>query len=663
MCVKSKITSSGWLTPDFPFLSEKIAFGIVLLLFTVNALAAPPQRLIVRYERATGTGTRAPDEQELAAIAAIANTNVTFVRSGSGGNQIIELDGEIDAKQMKEITAAVGKLDNVISASPDRRFHIQSIPNDPDFEHQWYLGEGDGGINAVNAWEYTTGNKDTVIAVLDTGILPHSDYNGRYLDGYDFISDLFVANDGDGRDANPSDPGDAVTVNDCAIGNPVEDEPSSWHGTAITGLIAANTNNNYGIAGIDHKAKILPVRVLGRCGGYVSDLADAIRWAAGISDDALPFTNPNPAGIINLSLGNISLDEDGNGVCLPIEQDAINDATAAGALVVVSAGNEGMDVEAFSPANCDNVLTVAATTRTGGETCYTNYGDKIDMSAPGGNASGINNCTGRTGDMIYTTSNSGTTGPANEGFTWNAGTSFAAPLVSGAAALIRAVNPTLSPAEVKTILLNSAREFPTGTSDSYGDCNTSRCGAGLLDARRAIESTRDDALSLPGTGTIQMVRVEDCVLEDVPSIQVEVQRVDGEGPVAAQIVSERMSAIADDDFGAINEIVVWAPDELSAKTLTIPVFQDNAVEGAEFFATGIATPSINANVGYPASTRVTIVSTNGNTRKSCAQPAEAPEPAPDPSSGGGTLSLLFLCLQLIILALRRLLYRSHRHEM
>ncbi|MBN1378784.1 MAG: S8 family serine peptidase [Gammaproteobacteria bacterium] len=623
-----------------PALELLSALSLVCVLLCTHSIAFASQRLIVRFVKTNNVNNHTPTEQQLKAISAASQSSIKFVRSGSGGNQIIELDNDLSPAQLEQISAKIAQLEMVSSVALDRRYRAQFAPSDPEFSRQWYLSNEQGGINAVDAWDYTTGNSNTVIAVLDTGILPHSDFVGRYLQGYDFISDLFTANDGDGRDANPADPGDALAANDCEIGDPLLDEPSSWHGTAITGLIAANTDNDIGIAGIDHRVEILPVRVLGKCGGYSSDIVDAIRWAAGMFDPALPSVNPNPANIINLSFGGI-------GDCTAAEQAAIDEVTAAGVLVVAGAGNSEIDVTGFAPANCDNVLTVAASTRQGGETCYTNFGAGIDISAPGGNSDGINNCSGGAADSIYTTSNSGVLGPGSESYASYAGTSFAAPMVSATAALMRSVNPALTPAEIQAILETSAREFPTGTSDSYGDCDTSRCGHGVLDAYAAVSATRADALNMQGTGTIQMSLVEDCVLEDAPSIDVAIDRVSGNGSVAANVVTKRISATAGDDFGAIDQLVVWPGDDMETKYLSIPIYGDNSIEGAEYFSVEIVAISPNANIGYPASTRITIVSTDGNTIKTCAQPT-VPAPGPPPSSGGGSVSLFFLCIQILL---------------
>ena len=217
-----------------------------------------------------------------------------------------------------------------------------------------------------------------MVAVIDTGYRPHADLTGRFVQGYDFIWDPEVANDGDGRDADARDPGDWITSADAAsvtfAGCPVEN--SSWHGTHVAGTIAANTNNGVGVAGVNWQAKILPVRVLGKCGGYTSDIVDGMRWAAGLTVSGVP-ANANPAKVLNISLG-------GSGTCSMAEQSAVNDINATGAVIVVAAGNSDADAAAFTPSSCDGVIVVGATDKSGTRAYYSNYGSIVDISAPGG---------------------------------------------------------------------------------------------------------------------------------------------------------------------------------------------------------------------------------------------------------------------------------------
>ena len=235
------------------------------------------------------------------------------------------------------LAAALANDPAIEYAEPDRRMHPALVPDDPSYALQWhYLSPPAemGGANLPPAWDLTTGGSSVVVAVIDTGSLPgHPDLAGRYIGGYDFIDDSVTSNDGDGRDGDASDPGDWVTLEEsltsdyagCAVDN------SSFHGAHVAGTIGAATGNGTGVAGINWVSTILAVRVLGKCGGNVSDIIDAIRWSAGVPVSGVP-ANPNPARVLNLSLSGI-------GDCDSSTQDAIDDAVAAGAVVVVAAGN------------------------------------------------------------------------------------------------------------------------------------------------------------------------------------------------------------------------------------------------------------------------------------------------------------------------------------
>jgi serine protease len=305
-----------------------------------------------------------------------------------------------------------------------------------------------------------------VVAVLDTGITAHAELVGRTWPGHDFISDTFVANDGDLRDADPSDPGDWVTAGEIAA-NPLlcagsTAGDSSWHGTAISGLIGAISNNSAGVAGINWVSKILPVRVMGKCGGYVSDIVDGMRWAAGLSVSGAP-ANANPAKVLNLSLGS-------TGACSATEQNAINEIVALNKVVVVASGNDSGDVANSSPANCSGVIAVAATTRSGSRTSISNTGSLVTISAPGGESN----------DGIFMLTDTGIMGPMSDSYGGYYGTSAAAAGVSGVVSLMFSVNSQLSPAQVKNILQSTATAFPNGT------CTITTCGAGIVNAAAAV---------------------------------------------------------------------------------------------------------------------------------------------------------------------------------
>jgi serine protease len=306
---------------------------------------------------------------------------------------------------------------------------------------------------------------------------------GRLLDGYDFITDATAANDDNGRDADASDPGDWC-----------QDFGSSWHGTRVSGIVGALTNNATGVAGITWRGRILPVRGLGKCGGQDSDLVPAVLWAAGIHVTGVP-DNPNPAKIINMSFGSA-------GACPASWQDAISRVVARGVLVVASAGNRGGPVG--SPANCPGVAAVAAIRHAGTKVGISSLGREIALSAPGGNC--VNTNGGPCLYSIDTTTNNGTTTPGtntySDQFNYSVGTSFSAPIVAGIAALMTAVNSRLDSAQLIRRLQSGAKPFPKSSDTSVPDCHvptgggdlqksecnctTETCGAGMANARGAV---------------------------------------------------------------------------------------------------------------------------------------------------------------------------------
>ncbi|MCB8986530.1 MAG: S8 family peptidase [Ardenticatenaceae bacterium] len=343
-------------------------------------------------------------------------------------------------------------------------------PNDPQFANQWhykYVAGSSEGLNLIPAWDIYTGSASTVVAVIDTGILPHSDLAGKTVPGYDFIADVATANDGNGRDADPSDPGDWIAASECFPGNQASN--SSWHGTHVAGTIGAATNNGAGVAGVNWNAKILPIRVLGKCGGYTSDIIDGMRWAAGLTVTGVT-NNPNPAKVLNLSLG-------GSGPCSSTEQTAINAIVAAGSTVVIAAGNNNDDASGYSPGNCNNIITVAANDRSGDRAYYSNYGSIVEVTGPGGAQSFANDSNG-----VLSTLDGGATTPLNDNaYKYYQGTSMATPHVAGVASLIVGMKPGYTQAQVLALLQNTARSFPAGST-----CNTSICGAGIVDAYQAL---------------------------------------------------------------------------------------------------------------------------------------------------------------------------------
>ncbi|NIJ83639.1 serine protease [Xanthomonas arboricola] len=391
------------------------------------------------------------------------------VRRLALGPELVKADRALDRAEAETLMRQLASDPNVQSVEVDQILHATLTPNDTRLSEQWAFGTTNAGLNIRPAWDKATG-ANVVVAVIDTGITTHADLNANILPGYDFISDATTARDGNGRDSNPADEGDWYAANECGTGIPAAN--SSWHGTHVAGTVAAVTNNTTGVAGTAYNAKVVPVRVLGKCGGSLSDIADAIIWASGGSVSGIP-ANANPAEVINMSLG-------GGGTCSTTMQNAISGAVSRGTTVVVAAGNDSANVSGSLPANCANVIAVAATTSAGAKASYSNFGTGIDVSAPG--------------SAILSTLNSGTTTPGSASYASYNGTSMAAPHVAGVVALVQSVAPSaLTPAAVKTLLKNTARALP-------GACSGG-CGAGIVNADAAVTAAISGSNGGGGGGT------------------------------------------------------------------------------------------------------------------------------------------------------------------
>jgi serine protease len=385
---------------------------------------------------------------------------IVHFRRMSLGADVISASQKLDRAGATILMQKIAANPNVEYVEIDRLNHPTLTPNDTNYSQQWGFFNAAGGIKANEAWDVNTGT-GSVVAILDTGITSHSDLNANVLPGYDFIIDTAVSNDGDGRDSNPADPGDWTTAGACYSGSAASS--SSWHGTHVAGTVAAITNNAKGVAGTAFNAKIVPVRVLGTCGGYDSDIADAMIWASGGTVAGIP-ANANPADAINLSLG-------GSGACGATSQAAINTAVANGTTLAIAAGNDNANVSGSSPANCANVIAVGSITSTGARSSFSNYGAGVDVAAPG---SGINS-----------TMNSGTTTPGSETYVNYSGTSMATPHVAGVVALIQSRRAATSqvaytPAEIEALLKSTARAFPSTPSQPIG--------AGIINAKAAVDA-------------------------------------------------------------------------------------------------------------------------------------------------------------------------------
>jgi gammaproteobacterial enzyme C-terminal transmembrane domain len=479
----------------------------------------PVTQLIVKFKpaadaRAAAAGDAyAMTDRRLANISAAAGMSLAYRRPMSGNAHVLKLAQPLSAAEAAALAAKVSQQADVAYAEPDYWMFPAAVPPpaDPGYASQWHYhdpatsGYYAGAANLPAAWDITTGSSDVVVAVIDTGVLNHEDLQGNLIggsaatSGYDMISNAssngYTANntpgsaDGDGRDADPTDPGDWISASDTYCGAYASN--SSWHGTHVAGTIGAVANNGIGGSGVAWQVGLQTVRALGSCGGVTSDIADAIYWAAGEAVPGAP-PNPNPAHVINMSLG-------GKAPCsaTPAYQEAIDAAVARGATVVVAAGNEWDWVGNYTPASCNNVITVGALGPDGGEASYSNWdldpSSYIALSAPGGDQSSYYGSLSSNG--VYSTLDGGTTVAENDNeYAFYQGTSMATPHVSGIVALMLAANPKLTdgtvpaaavPALIKAKLQATVRPFPTGT-DGRDDCTTEWCGAGMVDAAGAV---------------------------------------------------------------------------------------------------------------------------------------------------------------------------------
>ena len=485
-------------------------------------------RMIVKF-RSTGSSDNAQiqsttDGQRPAQGGTIAPSSVVAKFAGRSGLAIQEVRGLMAGMHLLHVDPRAGEsfeqqLERVRSdpdvefAVADERRYPHAVPNDPHYAtDQWYLQNGaytgagtdpsvatqPSAIHAQSAWDLGVGASNVVIAVIDTGVLfTHPDLGSRLLPGYDFISDITVANDGDGRDADATDAGDWVTAAEnnatngpftgCGVSN------SSWHGTRTTGIIGALSNNAVGITGITWNTRILPARALGKCGGFDSDIIDAMSWAAGVHVAGVP-DNPqaNWAKVINLSLGSVE-------ACPASYRSVVATLNTMGVVVVASAGNENGPVD--TPANCPGVIAVAGLRHTGTKVGYSSLGPEVALGAPGGNC--VNTTGGPCLFSIGTTTNDGLTTAGNNTYTdqinnINVGTSFSAPIVSGIVGLMASANSHLTPAQLLARLQKGATPYPvssdpsappmcpTTNANSECSCTTSTCGAGMANANGAL---------------------------------------------------------------------------------------------------------------------------------------------------------------------------------
>lgn len=499
--------------PNSLFANPQSGVRLLAVAEPQRAPELPITQLIVRFRDDVAAGRLArPSVSRLDSLSKRAGEPLLYRRPTADLSHVLRLVEPLQRSAAERVAQRL-RLDPMVSSVEiDEYVFPFFTPTDPLWtdsrEILWHLKapttERLGGANLPDAWDTATG-RDVVVAVIDSGITTHPDLDANIVRGHDFVSadsngGFLVANDGDGRDADPSDPGDWIDDNDLTKSvfsggsSPCSKSNSSWHGTHVAGTISAVTGNRAGVIGVAYESKVLAIRALGKCFGYGSDIIDAIRWAAGAqpasgtwADLGIP-SNATPARVINLSLGSTSSS------CSSSRQNAITAARAMGAVVVVATGNDSR-ATISSPANCSGVIAVTAHTVEGDKANYANHGTGTTLSAPGGGScstaalnclpQGSSGTAGTIWRLIGSTSNDGTTTPGAAIYSGKSGTSMATPHVSGVAALLISAMPTLTVDSVRNVLAASAREFPAGTF-CFGKVD-SPCGAGMLDATRAMQ--------------------------------------------------------------------------------------------------------------------------------------------------------------------------------
>jgi serine protease len=403
---------------------------------------------------------------------------------GTTGLEVLQAPN-LNQTQTLELAQTLAARADVIFAEPDRIIKAFTAPNDPSFPAQWNLQPRAaaqlGSVNPPADWATLPDTSSLIVAVLDSGILfdptqpsaSHPDF-GQILPGYDFISDAAVAEDGDARDANAFDSGSSA----------------EFHGSFVAGLVAATQNNALGIAGLSN-ARILPVRAIGSSGGALSDLLDAMLWAVGEPVAGVP-SNPNPADVLNLSLGSSS-------ACSQAEQVVINRILALPnrPVIVAAAGNDNTNVTNASPASCAGIISVGAVNRNAERANYSNFGSSITIMAAGGERNSSNQF--EAGLAITSLGKSS----AVFGTRLNVGTSFAAPQVAALVAMMkvsRANKTEIDSLRAKDILRRTAVPI---SALSCNRPNSFECGAGLVDVVAALSMAQGVLPDLPDF-TIQL---------------------------------------------------------------------------------------------------------------------------------------------------------------
>ncbi len=391
-------------------------------------------------------------------------TTLRHERTLGVGAELVVVDRKLDRVDAEAMMRQIAADPDVVAVEANIRLYPTLTPNDTFYNLQYGFQNGVGGSNANLAWDTGFRGAGKIVAVIDTGYRPHVDLNANIINGYDFISNIATANDGNGRDSSALDPGDWSTAGQCFAGSPASN--SSWHGTHVAGTVAAVTNNAAGVAGMAFNARVLAIRALGRCGGTLADIADAVTWASGGTVAGVPAVGANKASVINMSLG-------GGGSCAgSVMQTAISGAISRGTTVVVAAGNNNANVSGFTPASCTGagLIVVGATDSAGAKASFSNYGTGVDVSAPG--------------VQIASTLNAGTTVPGADNYVYYSGTSMASPHVAGLVAMMQS-KPSVdcTPSACETLIKNNRKPFGVAPPAA------TPIGTGIINAQQTVNAT------------------------------------------------------------------------------------------------------------------------------------------------------------------------------
>ncbi|NOZ52396.1 MAG: S8 family serine peptidase [Gammaproteobacteria bacterium] len=452
-----------------------------------------PGEIIVQFNASEEQGTRQKSTQATTGVSLSARIDalgLEYLSGVSGRNVLLAIpEGQaafralgirmthsaFDARQKKintlNVISALRQRDDVVFASPNYIRYASQLPNDAEYGKQWHYPI----INLPQAWDITTGNSSVIVGVIDTGVLlNHPDINNQIVGGYDFIVNRGPDNERDatpGIDDDANDPGDGIF------------SASSFHGTHVAGIVAAETNNDTAVAGVAWSVKIMPLRVLGPFGGSDYDIGQAVLYAAGLPNDS--GTVPaQRADVINLSLGGPIDVNDIPGLSGPFKQ-----ARDAGVIIIAAAGNDGKST-LYYPASLDGVVSVSATDISKELASYSNFGATVDVSAPGGDFGDING--DGFFDGVFSLSADDSVSPLVYGTTLAAGTSMAAPHVAGVVALMKSVFPAMTPDDFDALLASGVI-----TQDLGEPGRDNFYGHGMIDALKAVEVAGGDIPVIP----------------------------------------------------------------------------------------------------------------------------------------------------------------------